>query len=316
VGPIRPDPATIPIPSGRIAFLGFGLIAGSIAMALRARAREGVAIGGGDAPELALVAWTPSGTGPAEGLATGLLDAAPTTAEEALDGADLVILAAPPFAILEHLDAIGGTWRDALGGALVTDVGSTKRAITDRAIAHGLRFVGGHPMAGRETTGVRSASAALFTGRPWVIVAPPGAAPADVARVEALAAATGARPIRLDAAEHDAAVAAISHLPLLTSAALVEAVAGDPAWRTGAARELAASGWRDATRLAAGSPEMGAGILATNAAEVLPRLRAMRAAIDAWIADLERAPGGSPSAAALQQRLEAARAELAGETGT
>jgi prephenate dehydrogenase len=308
VAPTRADRET-PAFGPRIAFLGFGLIGGSIAMALRAQARDRGPVQDGE--QLHLAAWTPKGHGPAEGLDSGLLDAAPATPEAAIDGADLVILAAPPLAILEHLDRLAGPWRTALGGALVTDVGSTKRAIVDRAAAHRLRFVGGHPMAGRETTGVGSASAALFVGRPWVVVGSSVPAIEDLDRVDALATATGARPIRLGAAEHDAAVAAISHLPLLASAALVEAVAGDPAWRAGAARELAASGWRDTTRLAAGSPEMGAGILATNATELLPRLRALRTAIDGWIEELQRQP--DEAGPGLQRRLEAARAELLGD---
>src|SRR5207244_4488540 len=103
--------------------------------------------------------------------------------------------------------------------------------------------------------------------------------------VESLAIACEARPVRLGAAEHDAAVAAISHLPLVLAAALVEAVSG-PAdgperadWPL--ARSLAASGWRDMTRLAEGDPEMAAGILATNGGPIVERLRAVRAVIEA-----------------------------------
>jgi prephenate dehydrogenase len=306
----RSLPLEAPLPFGRIAFLGFGLIGGSIAMALRARQRAAGSSGdrAAAAQRLSMVAWTPAGHGPAVGLSTGLLDAAPGSAPDALDGADLVILAGPPLAVLEDLDELGGRWRGSLGGALVTDVASTKASIVARAGERGLRFVGGHPMAGREVTGIEGASAALFTGRPWPVVASSGSAEGDVEAVEALARATGARPIRLDATTHDAAVAAISHVPLLASVALVEAMTADPAWRAGSARALAASGWRDATRLAAGSAEMGAGILATNAAEVAPRLRALREALDAWIATLER--GGEPDPDELRARLDAARATL------
>ena len=100
--------------------------------------------------------------------------------------------------------------------------------------------------------------------------------------------------VRLDAAAHDRAVAGISHLPLLVAAALVEAVAGrsaadaPPDWDV--ARALAANGWRDMTRLARGDPAMGAAIAATNAAAVAERLRALRIALDGWLAELER-PG-------------------------
>jgi len=137
----------------------------------------------------------------------------------------------------------------------------------------------------------------------------PGAATRaeDLARAEGLATATGARTVRMLAAGHDAAVAAISHMPLVVAAALVESVAG-PHWAESwpAARDLAASGWRDMTRLAKGDPEMGAGILATNAAPVADRLRHMRDALDLWIAQLEEE--AAVDADALRSRLAAARA--------
>jgi prephenate dehydrogenase len=101
-------------------------------------------------------------------------------------------------------------------------------------------------------------------------------------------------------------VSAISHLPLVASVALVEAVAGgsSPVWLD--ARDLAAGGWRDMSRLARGDPEMGAGILATNAGEVAGRLRTLRAIIDEWLAMLEP----EPDQAALRDRLERARDAL------
>ena len=140
---------------------------------------------------------------------------------------------------------------------------------------------------------------------------------AAIERVETLVRATGARPVRMDAAAHDAAVAAISHLPLLAAAALVEVAAGavgeaSPSdWPAAAA--LAASGWRDTTRLAQGNAEMGAGIAATNAVALAVRLRAYRDRLDAWLALLETAgPDGLPDEAALRARLEAARQRLAG----
>jgi prephenate dehydrogenase len=110
----------------------------------------------------------------------------------------------------------------------------------------------------------------------------------------------------MDPAAHDAAVAAISHLPLVASVALVEAVAGGsrPEWLE--ARNLAAGGWRDMSRLARGDPEMGAGILATNADFVAGRLRTLQAVIDEWLAMLEP----EPDQAALRDRLERARDAL------
>jgi prephenate dehydrogenase len=166
-------------------------------------------------------------------------------------------------------------------------------------------------MAGRETSGYAAAVADLFTGRPWVVVP---AVPADVqatVAVETLAVACGARPVRLGPDEHDRAVAAISHLPLVLAAALVEAVAGADSTEPGSwplARSLAASGWRDMTRLARGDVAMGAGIVATNARELATRIRAMRDVLDGWLEELERRDG--PDEHRLAARLQAARDRL------
>jgi prephenate dehydrogenase len=295
----------------RIAFLGFGLVGGSIALALR---------DAGSAARLA--AWTPSGHGPAEGLRRELLDVASPTAEAALDGASLVILAGPPLAIIQTLKDLAGPLRSALArDATVTDVGSTKALIVATAEDLHLPFVGGHPMAGREATGVGAAIADLFIDRTWVVVAAEGAGSVHGERVEALARAVGARPVSMTAIEHDLAVAAISHLPLVAAAALVESVASDPtAWAS--ARPLAATGWRDMTRLARGDADMGAGIIATNARPIAGQLRAFRSAIDGWLDDLEHMIDESvpvepdaASVAPLRARLAAARATLERNSG-
>jgi prephenate dehydrogenase len=286
----------------RIAFLGLGLIGGSIALALRA-AGSGAR----------LVAWTPSLAGPEEALRAGAIDEVAVLPEAAIADAGLVVLAGPPLDVVELLgaDSGAGPWASLAPEALVTDVASTKAAVMDAAARAGLPFVGGHPMAGRETSGFRAATADLFVDRPWVVVAGGGAG-AEVAAaaqvVEALAVAVGARPVRMTAGAHDAAVAAISHLPLVAAAALVDAVASDPVtW--GAAGPLAATGWRDMTRLARGDADMGAGILATNRTAVAAQLRAYRSAVDAWIDALESDAG----AGELRRRLADARTTLEGD---
>lgn len=290
-----------------VTFLGLGLIGGSIARALR------------EAGGWTAAAWSPSGAGPARALEAGAVDAAPSTLARALADADLVVLAAPPTACLALLDLLAGASRAALAaGAVVTDVASTKSLIMGRAAAHGLRFVGGHPMAGKETSGFGAASADLFVGRPWVVI-PARVADGDaIERVESMVRATGARPVRMDAAAHDAAVAAISHLPLVAAAALVEVAAGAAGeaapqdWPVAAV--LAASGWRDATRLARGDPEMGAGIAATNAAALAARLHAYRERLDEWLALLEATgPAGLPDEAAIRARFAATRDRLDGK---
>ncbi len=287
----------------RVAFLGFGLIAGSIARALREA----------DPDAWELAAWSPAGGGAARALADGVVDRVATTGPGAIEGARIVVLGAPASACLDLLDSLAGPWATGLApDAIVTDVASTKGQLLERADSHGLRYVGGHPMAGRDATGYGAATADLFAGRPWVLVEGARATPADVAAVASLATACGARPIVMDAETHDTAVAAISHLPLILAASLVEAVAGPP---DGAARpdwpqarDLAASGWRDMTRLANGDPVMGAAIAATNAPAIAARLRDVGDVIDAWLAALER-PGG-PDETAIEARLRAAGARL------
>jgi prephenate dehydrogenase len=240
-----------------------------------------------------------------------VIDAAAATPEEAIRDADLVVLAAPAPTILAQLDELAGSWRSALGpDTVITDVASSKGQIVDRAEALGLRFVGGHPMAGRETSGYDAAQADLFEGRPWVVV-PGSADQAAIERVEALARVAGGVPRRMSAADHDAAVAAISHMPLVVAAALVEAVAGsaeEPRDGWPVAAELAATGWRDMTRLARGDVAMGAGIMTTNAPAIASHLRELVAVLDGWLAELERNGGPTPDAVAA--RLRAARERL------
>ncbi|HET9758021.1 MAG TPA: prephenate dehydrogenase/arogenate dehydrogenase family protein [Candidatus Limnocylindrales bacterium] len=286
----------------RIALLGLGLIGGSIARALRERSRT--------SPADHISAWTPSGDGPAAAARDGVIDVAAASPDDAIAGADLIVLAGPAPVCLAQLDDLAGAWRGALApGVVITDVASTKTAIVLRATALGLRFVGGHPMAGRETSGYGASSADLFVDRPWVIV--PSADEAAVDRVEALATATGARPLRMTAAVHDEAVAAISHLPLVVAAALVETVAGGSSadrehWAIATA--LASSGWRDMTRLARGDVAMGTGIVSTNAPAIALRIRDLIGVLEAWLAELER-PGG-PNEAEVAERLRAARERL------
>jgi prephenate dehydrogenase len=281
----------------RITILGFGLIGGSLARALHARGADHEVIG-----------WSPSGAGASQAAADGVLARAATTLTDAVAGADLVVVGAPPLAASELIEALPGLLADAgARHALVTDVVSTKGRLVAAADAVGLRFVGGHPMAGREVSGYEGASADLFVGRPWVVVPGAVAADEDVARVEELARSVGADPVRMSAADHDAAVAAISHLPLVLSAALVESVTGAADWAS--ARGLAAGGWRDMTRIARGDVAMGTGIAATNAAALSARIRDVRAVLDAWLAALD----GDPDVEAIRGHLATARERLTGE---
>lgn len=286
-------------PCVKVALLGFGLIGGSIAYALRRNPEDWT-----------ISAWSPSGSGPAVARAEELIDEASDNPGRAIHEADLVVIAAPPLAALDLVDELAGPLAEHMApGAVVTDVVSTKGAIVARAEAAGLRFVGGHPMAGREIGGFDAARAEMFSGRPWVVVPASTAREGDQERVEELATACGGLPVTLSAADHDTAVAAISHLPLVVAAALVEAAAGgegaaaQPDWPV--ASMLASSGWEGATRLARGDVAMGTGIATTNAAAIAARLRDLRAVLDAWLVYLDGPDG--PDAERIEARLRAAR---------
>jgi prephenate dehydrogenase len=183
-----------------------------------------------------------------------------TLAQEA-PRAELIVLAAPARACARLLTQVGEL---ASPGAVVTDVASSKREIAramDR-LPQGVGAVGGHPMAGSERSGVEAADPRLFEGAAWALTPTARTDPHARELCERLVSLCGARPLWTDAGEHDRAVTAISHLPLLTAAALVlaaEREGSELAW------ELAASGFRDSTRVAAGDPDMGADILLSNA---------------------------------------------------
>ncbi len=290
-------------PPATIAFLGFGLIGGSIARALGRDPKTGARI---ERPRL--VAWTPNGVGPEAAVRDEVIDAAATSPDEAIEDADLVVIAAPPTDAIELVRRLGADLASTLRpGAVITDVTSTKTAIVAAAAEGGVRFVGGHPMAGRESSGYGASTGDLFVNRPWVIVPAGPRGDGDVEAVRWLAERCGARPMLLSAAAHDAATAAVSHLPLVVAAALVETLHGQGSDPLSVATTLAASGWGSATRLARGDPRMGAGIVATNAPEIAAQVRAMRDALDAWLAVLE---DGSPDPDVLEARFEAARASL------
>jgi len=295
----------------RLAILGFGLIGGSIARALLER----------DPGAWQITVWSRSDAAPLRALDDGVVAAIADDPVQAAAAADLTLLAASPSANVALVGRVGPAV--AAKGGLLTDVTGVQLPMAVAAAAvPGLRFVGGHPMSGRQTRGYGAASAGLFVDRPWAVLRGARATDADVELVRRLARACGARPLEVDAAAHDRAVATISHLPLLSSVALVEAAAAGP--EADLARRLAAQGWRDTTRLAAGDPELGAGMLALNATPTAAALRAFRARLDAWQERLDAiAAGADPTAGADPAAAEglmaadlAAAAELAAPAGT
>lgn len=245
----------------RVAVLGLGLMGASLGLALRERGLAREVAGYDAAADVSERAY-----------ARGAITARRGTAAEAVEDCDLVALAAPVMAMRGLLAEIGPLLA---AGAVVTDLGSTKRAVVGWAgelLPAPERFVGGHPMAGRERSGPEAAEAALFEGCAWCLTPTEDTDPEALARVTALAAALGARPVVLDADRHDAAVAAASHLPLAAAAALTLTATENGPWADAGA--LAAGGFRDTTRVASGDPRMARDICLTNGGALVPLLDA------------------------------------------
>jgi prephenate dehydrogenase len=173
--------------------------------------------------------------------------------------ADVVVLAVPIGSMHSVLASLQGR----VAGKVVTDMASTKVAVMGWAAEAGVAMVGGHPMAGRETSGIDAADPALFRGAPWILTA-------DEPRVTRLVDEAGAHPIVMSAEDHDRLVSGVSHAAFLLSVAYVLSVSRRADWPD--ASRVAASGFRDMSRLAAGDPEMYAAIAATNRDQVLDQL--------------------------------------------
>ena len=226
--------------------VGTGLIGGSLGLALTAAGRS---------------VWLTDKDDAAVKLAADLGAGEPWTGQEC----DLVVLAVPPSAVAAECRV----WQEQLPQATVTDVASVKSQVVDgvRRLADPARFVGGHPVAGREVAGVRGARADLFIARPWVLTSE-GVAPERVDAVEELIVSVGAVPVRMSAAQHDEAMALVSHAPQVAASVMAGLLAdADPRLVN-----LAGQGLRDTTRIAAGDPGLWADILLGNREAVLPVL--------------------------------------------
>jgi prephenate dehydrogenase len=287
-------------PFGRVAVIGVGLIGGSFAMALRASGGCREVVGAGRDPGNMRRA-----------VELGVIDSAAGDAAEAVRGADLVLVAAPVAQFPRIFQAIA----PAIGAdALVIDAGSTKQDVVAAARRHLggaiARFVPSHPIAGAEKSGVTAAKADLLKDRRVVITPLEENASADVDRVAAAWEACGAHITRMGPEEHDAVLAAVSHLPHLLSYALVHEFAG----RENSAQlfGLAAGGFRDFTRIASSHPEMWRDISVANRACLLVELDRYAEKLEAMRPLIERGDG-----TALEKLFTEARAArerwLAGE---
>ena len=253
-----------------VGIVGLGLIGGSLGLDLRAQGLEVRALVHRDATA-------------ERARERGLADVVATD-PAVLQGCGLIVLALPLDRLLDPDPAL----RAALPAeAVLTDVGSVKQPVLERWGHWHPRFVASHPMAGTAQAGVEAGLEGLFTGRPWVATpasAPlPGTDPAALDLVQQLAEAVGARWLTCDAAAHDQAVALISHMPVLVSAALLQAAdrGGAEAGAQELVRQLASSGFADTSRIGGGNPELGTLMARSNRAAVLQGLAQYRHQLDA-----------------------------------
>jgi len=236
----------------RIAVLGVGLIGGSVALAARGRAQATVT--GYDASAGAL----------AEAVTRGAVEVGCDDVASAVSGADAVFVAAP---VSELQALVGEALATAPNDCVVTDVGSTKRAV---AAAHDdPRFVGGHPLAGAETAGVAHARADLFDGAVWYLTPGPQTSGELYERLHRLLVSFGARPTAIDADTHDRMLASVSHLPHVLANVLVTQAAA-----TLGGERLPATGpsFRDATRVAGAPSAIWTDIYLSNRDALLSEL--------------------------------------------
>lgn len=268
-----------------VAVIGLGLIGGSLLQALAARGHRTI---GFDAdPATRATARTAAARA-----TTGTRWQVAGTIHDAINEAGLVVLAVP-------LPAVPAVLREMAGySGLITDVTSVKGPVRD--LTGDFAFVGGHPMAGKETSGFRSADPALFAGCAWVLcLEPDRTSLPDWLTLAELFTGLGARVVPTTADEHDRAVAAVSHVPHLLAAALATAVADDPL-----AAALAAGSFRDGTRVAASRPELVAAMCGGNATAVGPALDGVQETIE----DLRVALAAADPVAALRPLLARAAA--------
>jgi prephenate dehydrogenase len=253
----------------RIAIVGFGLVGGSIALAVREEFPSARIIAIDRQPVVDIALRRGAADGGGETLAQ--------TAE-----ADLIVLAAP---VRQNNAMLAELGRHVLHAAIVTDVGSTKTATVDAARhlpAH-VRFVGGHPLAGAATGGIDAARGDLFRTRLWILTPEEHTNSQDVARISGFVESLGAVPRTMDPQAHDRLMAYLSHLPQIAVSALMQVV-GEQTGGEGLA--LAGSGLRDTTRLAASPAGTWRDVAATNADAIGAAIDELTSALQRLKADL------------------------------
>lgn len=227
-----------------VGVVGLGLMGSSFALAVK-KAQPDVTVVGNDRNPVVVQ----------KALAREIVSAADSD-PAVLRMADVVFVAVP----INGLRAVFAELAVVAEGKPVSDMASTKATVMEWAAAEGLELVGGHPMCGRETSGIDAADETMFEGAPWVLTR-------DETAITSLVEAVGAHPVFMDAVTHDSLVAGVSHSAFVLSVAYVLGLARRKDWPD--ASRLAAGGFRDMSRLAAGDPDMYAGVARTNREHIL-----------------------------------------------
>ncbi|QMV44392.1 prephenate dehydrogenase [Cohnella cholangitidis] len=263
----------------KIAIFGVGLIGGSLALCFKGK------------PGVEVVGHSVNQSSTEKYVARGVVDWATTSIAEAAKDADFLFLCVPVGRLEEYVDELSRL--PLKPGCIITDVGSTKASVVhhaDKLALQGAVFIGGHPMAGSERSGVEAASLHLLENAFYVLT-PMERTPVEyVEKLERLLKWTRAHVVKTDAVQHDVIVGAISHLPHLIAVALVNQIAGYNE-QNELYRRLAAGGFRDITRIASSDPLIWRDILLSNREVVLKLVKDWQAEMDRFAKLLEDEDG-------------------------
>lgn len=261
----------------RIAIIGAGLIGGSLGLAFKNHFGSDVFVSALDACEETCHL----------AVERGAADAATTDPRAAVENADIVFLSTPVLQIVPMVETILPFLKP---GAILSDTGSTKQYVWQRLrklLPPNIHYVSGHPMAGKEHSGIRAADADLFRHKCYVIVEDTCAPPEAVARIRALVDATGANVTTMDIEKHDRCASVISHVPHIAAAALVTLL-NNSREDIEANLKLAGGGFKDTTRIASSNADMWADVCMSNPDAIAQHLRDLQGILGNVIAAIER----------------------------
>jgi len=250
----------------KIAIIGLGLIGGSLGLALQKSKSQN--------PNLKIIGIPRRHETLEQALKMGAVDEGTTDHVKGVADADLIFVCTPIHLIIPIVKEIAPSLKK---GAIVTDVGSSKYEVVSQAekvMPKGTYFVGGHPMAGKETTKLESADPELFKNKIWILTKTSKTSQRAIERVGEVVKSVGGSVMEMDPKTHDLVVAAISHMPLAVATSLVNVVAEQK--EKDLMAKCAASGFRDSTRVASGDPILGVDMFTTNKKAVLKMIGAFK----------------------------------------